>query len=711
MVSRMTTAVLRRPLRHLIAAGVLAAMLPSPALADCADILPAESASPAAERRPVSPDDIMRLREIGQPDGFAFRQPTPLAVSPDGSQVAFVLTRADAATNSYCRALVVMPIEGVGTPRVLADAGDMILNETATRGSMITVGYVAPTTPLWSPDGRWIVFQRREAGSTRLWRVASTGGEPRALSKVGEDVEAFVFSPDGTRLIVGTRPGVNQTRRAVEQEALGGWLYDARVVPNMAARPQIPAGLPIVAAALDPLTGASLAPLASDQTALDAAIAAQSRPAATAPDGRRAWVEPRDARPISPVRLLVDDGDGGRLTCSAESCGDGIFAVWWDAGGREVRYLRKEGWAEEQTVLYRWAPGESAPRAVLSTTDVLLGCVPAASTLLCLREGSSTPRHLVRIDPESGTSHPLWDPNPEFASIRLGTVERLRWRNQAGRAAWGDLVLPPDYRPGTRLPLIVVQYHSDGFLRGGVGNEYPIFAFAARGFAVLSVERAPFVAEDLAGIDNWDAFNAANLKNWTERRNQLSSVLTGVDAVIARGVADPARIGITGLSDGASTVRFALINSDRFAAASISSCCVDAQTSMIYAGIAYADLARSWGSPPATRPDPDFWRPYSVALNAERIDRPLLMQLADAEYLFGLETFMALREHRQPVELHVFPGEFHMKWQPAHRRAIYERNLDWFSFWLQGQVDPDPAKAAQYRRWQEMRARRGAAVP
>src|SRR3546814_10253618 len=62
------------------------------------------------------------------------------------------------------------------------------------------------------------------------------------------------------------------------------------------------------------------------------------------------------------------------------------------------------------------------------------------------------------------------DPNPEFASLRLGTVERLTWRNNLGLPAWGDLVLPPDRTPGEKLPLIIVQYHSDGFLRGGTGR-------------------------------------------------------------------------------------------------------------------------------------------------------------------------------------------------------------------------------------------------
>lgn len=659
----------------------------------------------------MTADDILRLREIGQPDGFAYRQPSPLAMSPDGRHVAFVLTRANAGTNDYCRGLVVMPTDGRAAPRMLADAGEMILNETATRGSMITVGYVLPTVPLWSPDGRWIVFLKREGGNTRLWRVPAIGGEARAMSPPGDDVEAFAFSRDGGRLIIGTRPGRRQAQQATDREAAAGWLYDARIVPNMGPRPQVPAGLPLVATAVDSVTGAPLAPAPQDQAMLEAAIAAQAQPADTSPGGRRAWAEPQDAKPLSPVRLHVEDGNGGRITCRAESCDDGIYGLWWDPTGREVRYLRKEGWAKERTVLYRWTPGQHRPHAILSTTDVLLGCVPSASALLCLREGSTTPRHLVRIDPADGRSRLLWEPNPEFATIELGRVERLHWRTEAGRQGWGDLVLPPGYHPGARLPLIVVQYYSDGFLRGGVGNEYPIFPFAARGFAVLSVERAPYVAADLAGIDTWDEFNAAGLRNWSERRNQLSSVLAGVKMAIARGIADPARIGITGVSDGASTARFALINSNMFAAASISSCCVDAQTSMVYAGIAYADLTRQWGFPPAANPDPEFWRPYSFALNAARLDRPLLMQLADAEYLFGLESFSALREQGQPVELHVFPGEYHMKWQPAHRRAIYERNLDWFSFWLQGRVDPDSAKAVQYRRWQEMRARRAKAGP
>jgi hypothetical protein len=58
--------------------------------------------------------------------------------------------------------------------------------------------------------------------------------------------------------------------------------------------------------------------------------------------------------------------------------------------------------------------------------------------------------------------------------------------------------------------------------------------------------------------------------------------------------------------------------------------------------------------------------------------------------------------------MYVFPHEYHIKWQPVHRLAIYRRNIDWFDFWLRGVEDPDPSKAAQYLRWRRMRDRQAA---
>jgi dipeptidyl aminopeptidase/acylaminoacyl peptidase len=157
------------------------------------------------------------------------------------------------------------------------------------------------------------------------------------------------------------------------------------------------------------------------------------------------------------------------------------------------------------------------------------------------------------------------------------------------------------------------------------------------------------------------------------------------------------------LSDGMTTAAFLLSTTDRFAASSISTCCADPKTDQMIVGPRWEAERQRFGYPLPTEDRPEFWKPVSLAVNAPRIRSPLMMQLADDEYLRALETYTAFRYSGPPVEMYVFPGEHHVKWQPAHRLAIYQRNLDWFGFWLQGRIDPDSAKQAQYERWEALK--------
>src|SRR3546814_7791081 len=202
---------------------------------------------------------------------------------------------------------------------------------------------------------------------------------------------------------------------------------------------------------------------------------------------------------------------------------------------------------------------------------------------------------MIRRPPRSTLTNTLFPYTTLFRS----------WRNNLGLPAWGDLVPPPYRTPGEKLPLIIVQYHSDGFLRGGTGDEYPIFPLAARGCAVLSSENPPTIAHACPNLKTWDEINRASMKDWADRRSLLSSILTGVGQVVARGIADPSRIGITGLSDGASSARFALINSRVFSAAAISQSSLEPKTAMTYGGLAWADYNPTHGYPPATQDAPD----------------------------------------------------------------------------------------------------------
>lgn len=661
-------------------------------------------AAATGDWRGVQASDLIELRDIGVAEASA-DDPSPLALSPDRRHIAFLVTRADVASNDYCRALVVLATDGKAAPRIVDRGGEPILASGVYRGLKVDTGAPALITPQWSADGQWIAYQKRVDGVTQLWRVRADGSLAQPVTRSAVDIERWRWASDGRSLIYSSRPSIARVRQLAEEEALRGYLYDERFRPNAGAHPHMrEADIPERHFRVDPASGAIGPADRDDENALSLP-AVGSPTIVAAADGRQAGAEPETSLPFSPRRLWTADRLGQRTVCRTETCGD-IVNLWWARDG-SLLFQRREGWAKGRTGIYRWARGQRAPQRILATDGRILGCLSGGDRLFCAAEEAARPRRIVSIDPANGKMATLFDPNPEFGRLALGKVERLTWHNALGLPAWGDLVVPPDYRPGTKLPLVVVQYHSDGFLRGGTGDAHPIFLLAAAGFAVLSIERAPYYGLNDPALQTADQMVAAMTKDWVERRSLHSSLLAGVDQVVARGLVDRDRVGITGLSDGASTAAFALINSDRFRAASISTCCDEPNTVMIYGGTAWADWNhRVRGYPLTTVPDPAFWMPMSLALNASRIDTPILMQLADREYLLGLEAFTALREQGKPVELYVLPDEYHVRIQPRHRLAEYQRDIDWFRFWLQGEEDPSPDKSSQYARWRTLRERR-----
>lgn len=426
----------------------------------------------------------------------------------------------------------------------------------------------------------------------------------------------------------------------------------------------------------------------------------------TSRHGGKAWLEAVKAdRYLEPLRLWAQDRSGRKWLCEHASCADAIIGLWWSEKHDAVRFLHREGFGGSKLAFYLWRPGRGAPRRTLMTDGLITGCLAEQDDLICLEEASSEPRRVVRLNAEGGRSDTLFDPNPEFRNLALGKAKRLLWKNPMGFETFGDLVLPPVYQPGAKLPMIVVQYRTRGFLRGGIGDEYPIHALAAAGFAVLSVESPPSFASRLPQGEwrTWKDAEAENVKGWRERINVASSVVAGVKAAEDLGIIDPSRIGLTGLSDGSTTAWYLLINTNLFAATSVSTCCADPKTDLILGGPIWEKERRRFGYPAPTEMAPGFWAPVSPAMNAAKIRTPILMQLASDEYLRGLEAFTAFREVGPPVEMFVFPGDHHIKWQSAHRLAAYQRNIDWFNFWLRGSEDRDPAKIPQYERWRGLR--------
>jgi dipeptidyl aminopeptidase/acylaminoacyl peptidase len=195
---------------------------------------------------------------------------------------------------------------------------------------------------------------------------------------------------------------------------------------------------------------------------------------------------------------------------------------------------------------------------------------------------------------------------------------------------------------------------------------------------------------------------ALDRREWAdlaERRRTLAALTSGIDQVVALGVADRARVGVTGLSDGAETAVFALIHCGRIAAAAISGGVHDPISLYLTSDDGRASMRET-----GRGEDGALWPQLSLSLNADHVDAAILAQVADREALFMLQAQRTFTDRGRPFDLYIFPDEYHVKWRPRHRATIYRRSLQWFAFWLLGEEDADPTDADQYARWRAWRA-------
>jgi dipeptidyl aminopeptidase/acylaminoacyl peptidase len=660
---------------------------------------------PRAPDQPVSlltTEGLLTLRDIAQPLGGAYSSGA-LAVSPGRDRVAIFVNQPVLEANDTCETLLVFDVATPKEPMIVDSGGGAIEFEQTIYGLRYSSGFLEGNIPAWSPDGSALVYRKRAGGRTQAWLARLDGSPARQLTRAEQDVESVAWSPDGKRVLYSVRPGRTTLTAAHQAEAKTGILYDARILPQISIEPQLPEDLPEQIMAISAVGGEALPASESDRAAFKPPIAiGQDLLPAPKGDGRIADAKPAAPSYFASRTLHVTNNGGTLLECHHPDCTGAVRDIWWH--GEDVMFLKRAGWHDEDSVIQAWSPRHGTVRTVLRTMEAISDCTDTQAGVLCIAEDARHPRRIIAIDPVGGARREFFDPNPEIDIANLPTVKRLRWRNNLGLETWADLVLPKGTPPPGGWPMVIVQYRSRGFLRGGTGDEYPIYPMVGRGMAVFSFERPAFPPASYNRADDMSGTVAALNRNWSDRWSVHDSLMRGLDIALSSGAIDPTRIGSTGMSDGSTTTRFALINQNRFAAAAISTCCIGPISTMAFSGTAIADYFRRVGFPDASRPDPDFWRPASMALNAERMNTPLLMQLADTEYIDALDTFTALREHGKPVEMYVFPGEFHDKSQPVHRAAIYQRNLDWFSFWLQGRVDADPAKSGQYQRWEAMKS-------
>jgi dipeptidyl aminopeptidase/acylaminoacyl peptidase len=680
------------------------AELPAPVSDPCSQF--GNRAADYRVTRPIAASDLVELGDIGRSDPHPSE--SPFAISPEGTRVAFLLRRANSQQNAYCQRLLVIPMHGSGEAVESDRGGDFIRRDFELRNFIsVMSGLAKVITPQWSPDSQKIGFLKKVGPTQQVWFADPEGRKPAyQMTSLPDDVDEFTWSKDGSKLVVVSRPGIRQQAEAIAKESRHGFLFDERFAPQIADRPIPTDPLSTVYHTVEVKTGvaqlATYAEIALLRPKRPAGIAAKARNFLASPDGKSAaWLHP-----LAPGQLLGSSGvtlktsDGAEHTCD-DTCG-GTRQLFWSADGRHLYGLQKSSWLAGRTSLLRWTVGDTAPTRVMATENELIGCLMGRQELLCARENALTPRQIVAINPDTGAERLIFDPNPDFKKVRLGTVQRFTVRNAFGVESHADLVLPPGHKPGDKHPLVVVQYASIGFLRGGTGDEFPVQLLASKGIAVLSFWRPEPVPAAMEAKSEAE-FMRVNRHNWTDRRSVQSSLEIAIQQALATGTIDKVNIGISGFSDGGATVQWSLINSSLFKVAAMGSCCEGFGVFALAAGPTFTQQGRDVGLKFFEPGAEEHWRPLSLTLNADRIDAPILIQNADSEYEGGLDVFETFKSRGKAIEMFVFEGETHVKYQPAHRLAIYERSTEWFQFWLMGVMNCGSSKAGQYVRWKTMK--------
>ncbi|MBB6143716.1 hypothetical protein HNQ77_001665 [Silvibacterium bohemicum] len=312
-----------------------------------------------------------------------------------------------------------------------------------------------------------------------------------------------------------------------------------------------------------------------------------------------------------------------------------------------------------------------------------------------IRQDINEPPTLWVAGPKTSLSKELWDPNPQLASLELGQESVYSWKDSTGYEWHAGLVLPPNFVLGHRYPLVIQThgfYNEHEFLiDGSFTTGFAARAFAAAGIIVLQMEdRAdrhirPAQQEALLTVDGFES---------------------AIDYLDKSGLIDPSRVGIIGFSRAAWYVEEALIHMPRrFRAATL----IDGidQSYMTYMLFAPGDPEGAVEEEAANGGKPfgvglGSWVKNAAGFNLDKIQAPVRIEAIGPISILGeWETYSSLYQEAKPVDLIYIPTGQHILQKPNERYASQQGNVDWFRFWLQGYEDPDPAKRAEYRRWQQ----------
>ena len=334
-------------------------------------------------------------------------------------------------------------------------------------------------------------------------------------------------------------------------------------------------------------------------------------------------------------------------------------------------------------------------------------------------ENAQTAPEIVAIDLSTMEKKTVARLDPQTDNFLLPKSEVVTWTTSTGYTAKGLLLLPPDFDPHRRYPIVIENgsflYHGEFICDSGTDH----VASWPRG--ILADDGILYLTRFWPGTNDWESkyYPRGFPGAVAEAAFKQDLIESAVKMLDERRVIDPQKVGLAGFSRGGWYVEYTLAHSQfHFRAATATDNFLGSVGEYwlrngegqfrvdegLYGGPPYGEALKNWLN-------------YSISFNFDKIHTPLLtevmghgmedndrdrppMNLAVHE-----ELLVGLSRLHKPVEFYYYPFEQHQAEHPKARIASLHRNIDWFRFWLQGYERSMPEDADQYKRWDLMRSK------